>query len=63
MRALGVTGDQVDQASGRNTHALFVAPLRVMGQPWERPNGPDGWPEDSTDWISPQGMAGRISWG
>lgn len=62
MRALGVTGDQVDQASGRNTRALFVTPLRVMGQPWERPNGPDGWPEDSTDWISPQGMAGRISW-
>ena len=62
MRALGVTGDQVDQASGRNTRALFVAPLRVMGQPWERPNGPDGWPEDSTDWISPQGTAGRISW-
>lgn len=46
MRALGVTGDGVDQASGRDTRALFVSPLRVMGQPWERPNGPDGWPED-----------------
>lgn len=62
MRALGVTGDEMDQASGRNLRGLIIGPLRVMGQPWERPNGPDGWPDDSTAWISPQGMAGRISW-
>lgn len=62
MRALGVTGDDVNNASGRNTRAVIRVPMRVMGQPWERPNGPDGWPDDSTDWISPQGMAGRISW-
>jgi uncharacterized protein (DUF1800 family) len=24
--------------------------------------GPDGWPEEETNWITPQGMAGRITW-
>ena len=62
MRALGVSGDVVEQASRRNTHAVIAGPLRVMGQPWQLPNGPDGWPDDSTAWITPQGMAGRISW-
>lgn len=62
MRALGVTGQDVNKASRRNTAAVIKTPLRVMGQPWERPNGPDGWPDDSQAWISPQGMAGRINW-
>ncbi len=62
MRALGVTGDAVNTASGRDTRGLFLRPLRVMGQPWKRPNGPDGWPDDSKAWITAQGMAGRINW-
>ena len=62
MRALGVTGDAVAQADGRKTRELILGPLRVMGQPWEKPNGPDGWPDESAAWVSAQGMAGRISW-
>lgn len=62
MRALGVSGDAVAQADGRKTRELFLGPLRVMGQPWENPNGPDGWPDQSAAWVSAQGMAGRISW-
>ena len=37
-------------------------PLQRMGQPWERPLGPDGWIEDDRAWASPQGMAGRLQW-
>jgi uncharacterized protein (DUF1800 family) len=33
-----------------------------MGQTWEKPLGPDGWPEEASHWITPQGLAGRISW-
>jgi len=62
MRALGVSGLAVDEMSGRDTRNLIMTPLRVMGQPWENPNGPDGWLDDSSAWISAQGMAGRISW-
>ena len=39
-----------------------LGPLRVMGQPWERPTGPDGWPDSAAGWIIPQAMAARISW-
>lgn len=36
--------------------------LIEMGQPWERPPGPDGWPEDDAYWITPQGVATRVRW-
>ena len=62
LRALGLTGDAIANATGRHTREILVSPMRVMGQPWQRPNGPDGWPDDSRDWVSPQGMAGRINW-
>jgi uncharacterized protein (DUF1800 family) len=33
-----------------------------MGQDWGRPGGPDGWEEAAEAWITPQGMAARITW-
>lgn len=33
-----------------------------MGQPWQRPPGPDGWPEEAEAWITPQGLAARLEW-
>ena len=62
MRALGVTGGDVANASGRSTREQIIGPLRVMGQPWQNQIGPDGWPDDGADWVNPQGMAERISW-
>ncbi|WP_372605445.1 DUF1800 family protein, partial [Actibacterium sp.] len=41
---------------------LFVHPLADMGQTIDGPPGPDGWPEEATHWITPQGMAARIQW-
>lgn len=62
LRALGVDADRVAAISRRHYRQRIWAPLRVMGQPWETPVGPDGWPEAAQDWIIPQAMAGRISW-
>ena len=27
----------------------FTVPMRLMGQTWEEPLGPDGWPEDDSE--------------
>jgi uncharacterized protein (DUF1800 family) len=62
MRALGVSGDTLASATIHHIQSNIEAPMRVMGQPWQRPIGPDGWPEDPAAWIIPQAMAGRISW-
>ena len=62
LRALGVPGAALTGLTLRQTETLFGAPLSVMGQPWEEPPGPDGWPEEGAAWVTPQAMAGRIDW-
>ncbi|MEJ6397586.1 DUF1800 domain-containing protein [Yoonia sp. 208BN28-4] len=62
LRALGMTGAQIMALDDQTARGVFDGPLRVMGQPWQRPLGPDGWPEAPDDWIIPQTMAARISW-
>jgi len=42
---------------------LVMAPMRRMGQPWNQPAGPDGWPEAADAWITPGSLAERIQWG
>lgn len=62
LRALAVPPDRIVGAGRRDVHHLLRVPMRVMGQAWQAPVGPDGWPEADSEWITPQGMAGRISW-
>lgn len=62
LRALGIDPDTIAALDERETRRLLVNPLALMGQPWEDPVGPDGWPEEAEAWISPQGLAGRIGW-
>jgi uncharacterized protein (DUF1800 family) len=62
MRALGMTGADVTAMTAPLVRNTIVKPLRVMGQPWERPLGPDGWSDVSSSWINAQGMAGRMTW-
>ncbi|MGL5008246.1 MAG: DUF1800 family protein, partial [Paracoccaceae bacterium] len=45
-----------------NLRKRLIIPLRAMGQEWNMPGGPDGWDEAAEAWITPQGMAGRITW-
>lgn len=62
MRALGVTGDQFSSLTMQQKRRIFEQPISRMGQNWNRPPGPDGWPEEDNAWITPQGIAARISW-
>ena len=34
----------------------------MMGQPWQRPGGPDGWPEQDSAWVTPQALSARLRW-
>lgn len=62
LRALGVPPDWVAAQDDRALRRILANPLSLMGQPWEDPVGPDGWPEEAEAWVTPQGLAGRIGW-
>ncbi len=62
MRALGLRGQDVMAMRGKGVRFAMAQPMRLMGQPWLAPEGPDGWPEAAADWVTPQGMAARIDW-
>lgn len=61
-RALAVHPERLKRSTPKTLASGLIRPLAMMGQPWERPNGPDGWPEDDAAWITPQGLAARIRW-
>ncbi len=62
LRALGVTAEDVTGMDDGPFRRLILKPMADMGQPWQAAPGPDGWPEAPETWISPQGMAARITW-
>lgn len=62
MRALAVDPARITEAKDRDIRTYIAQPMMLMGQPWEAPNGPDGWPEGAADWITPQGLAARLQW-
>ena len=62
FRALGVGPDLILELEPRAFRRLILDPLQAMGQPFQQAPGPDGWPEREADWITPQGLAARISW-
>jgi uncharacterized protein (DUF1800 family) len=62
LRALAVSADDVYGMEDKVFRRWVLEPLADMGQPlWQAP-GPDGWAEAAEDWITPQGLAARISW-
>ncbi len=62
LRALGVRSDEVMALPVKEYRRVLFNPMRVMGQSWQSPTGPDGWPDRAEDWIIPQTMAARVSW-
>ena len=62
LRALGARADEVLALDDAVLRRAILGPLGPMGQPWQAPGGPDGWPEAAADWITPQGLAARIRW-
>lgn len=62
LRALGLSPAVLRTDQPRRMNRFLRTPLERMGQKWEQPPGPDGWPEAVAAWITPPGMAGRIDW-
>ncbi len=62
LRALETAPRALESWRPREVNRHLRRPLMRMGQPWERPIGPDGWAEEDSAWTTPQGMAGRLQW-
>nr|WP_252731330.1 DUF1800 domain-containing protein [Lentibacter algarum] len=62
LRALNVSNEAINVNDWKRIRELVAVPLRLMGQTWEEPVGPDGWPEDDSAWITPQRFAARVGW-
>ncbi|MGH1457523.1 MAG: DUF1800 domain-containing protein [Paracoccaceae bacterium] len=62
LRALGTHPRHIPVMKRRRMQQQFLTPLAHMGQAWNRPPGPDGWPEEDAAWIVPQRLAARIQW-
>lgn len=62
LRALGIAPDTIANADEVAIKRMVLNPLTAMGQPFQTAPGPDGWPEEAANWITPQGLAARIDW-
>ncbi|WP_420011279.1 DUF1800 domain-containing protein [Tateyamaria sp.] len=62
LRGLGLPDGAFAAFTERDFRQVFATGLVLMGQQWERPGGPDGWPEEDGEWITPQGLAARVRW-
>lgn len=61
-RALAVPEARLRDAEPGQVNRLIYQPVRAMGQFWQRPAGPDGWPEADEAWVTPQGLSARLRW-
>ncbi|KIN75603.1 DUF1800 domain-containing protein [Sulfitobacter mediterraneus] len=62
LRAMAVKPEMMEALRPAQIRRLLLTPMRLMGQAWQQPAGPDGWPEDDGAWITPQGIAARLDW-
>jgi uncharacterized protein (DUF1800 family) len=62
LRACDITGNDLRQMARGPFSRMVLRPMGLMGQSWQQPNGPDGWPEEAESWITPQGLGARIAW-
>lgn len=62
LRALAISPEAIALNDWDAIRENFTVPLRLMGQTWQQPVGPDGWPEEDAAWITPQRLAARVGW-
>jgi uncharacterized protein (DUF1800 family) len=62
LRALQADPERIITQGRGAVRRRMLTPLQAMGMPWNVSGGPDGWEEAAEAWITPQGMAARISW-
>ncbi|MFW2588569.1 DUF1800 domain-containing protein [Sagittula sp. SSi028] len=61
-RALDMSAAALTELRENPFRQRFVLPMRHMGHTWQKPDGPDGLPEEDSAWITPQAMAARLQW-
>jgi len=54
--------DAAETWERKQINSWLIRPLTAMGQPYGKPPGPDGWPDEATAWITPPALAARIEW-
>lgn len=59
LRAMALTRNEAATAIKRNAREMMQAPA-AMNQPLFNPPGPQGWPDETSAWITPQGLAARL---
>ena len=62
LRALGVRSADLQGIRPNRVRKIMMGTLRRMGQQYQAPPGPDGWPDTQAAWVQPHGMAARIAW-
>jgi uncharacterized protein (DUF1800 family) len=62
LRVLDPPDREAARLERQTVQARYRIPLLRMGQEWENPLSPAGYPDAVTDWITPQGLAARIDW-
>ena len=62
FRALAMPVNAIETLTEKAMRRNLTTPMTLMGQSWQRPTGPDGWPEEDEAWITPQGVAARLRW-
>ncbi len=62
LRGMGVTGAAITGMPDAAFRRMILAPMASMGQPYQAPPGPNGWPEAAEAWITPQLLAARVNW-
>lgn len=62
FRALAIPEEPLATMKFHLIRNRLMAPLAFMGQPWLAPSGPNGWPEEDSAWVNPQGLSARLRW-
>ncbi len=62
FRALDLPEGMLHRMKRKDLQRRVFGPMAVMGQPFQQPPAPNGWPETAEAWITPQAMAARIQW-
>ena len=62
LRALAVPPAPLQTLTEKQMRSVVAGPMSRMGQNWQQPVGPDGWPEADSHWITAQGLSQRIRW-
>jgi len=62
LRALAVPPAALNGMDEKTMRQRILTPMTQMGHLWQKPDGPDGLPEDDAAWIAPQSIAARLQW-